>query len=312
MLKNRSYIGEYHYDAHIIPDGVPAIIPLDLFNRVQEKLAKNKKAPARHKAEDDYLLSTKLYCGLCSAYMVGESGHSATTKIHHYYKCATVKKRKGCNKKTVKKNWIEDIVVGHTMQMLAEDDVLQEIADKILDLQKQENVALPMLRKQLAETERGIENMLNAIQKGILNQSTKKRLDDLEEAKSDLEVRILQEEMEQPMLTREQILFWLHKFRGIDISSREQRQLLIDTFVNAVYLYDDKIVLTFNDKEGAKTISLNEIKDSFRSDMTAGGVPKSPGIAKVPGILFLFRVGILGFQICAPMIYQWRIYFELF
>ena len=128
MLKNRSYIGEYHYDTHVVPGGVPVIVPLDLFDRVQEKLAKNKKAPARHKAEDDYLLSTKLYCGLCGAYIVGESGHSATTKVHHYYKCATAKKRKGCNKKTVKKNWIEDIVVSKAIEMMANDDILREIA----------------------------------------------------------------------------------------------------------------------------------------------------------------------------------------
>ena len=130
-----------------------------------------------------------------------------------------------------------------------------------------------MLRKQLAETERGIDNMLNAIQQGILNQSTKKRLDDLEEAKSDLVVKILQEEMEKPLLTREQILFWLHRFRGIDISKQDQCQLLIDTFVNAVYLYDDRLVLMFNSKEEVKTITLAEIEKVFRSDITACGVP---------------------------------------
>jgi len=66
MLKNRTYIGEYRYDTHVVPGGVPAIVPEDLFEKVQECLAKNKKAPARHKAEDDYLLTTKLFCGLCN------------------------------------------------------------------------------------------------------------------------------------------------------------------------------------------------------------------------------------------------------
>ncbi len=42
---------------------IPPIIPLELFEDVQEKIAKNKKAPARRKAEDDYLLTTKLFCG---------------------------------------------------------------------------------------------------------------------------------------------------------------------------------------------------------------------------------------------------------
>ena len=34
MLANRKYIGEYHYQDIIIPDGVPAIVPEELFYRV--------------------------------------------------------------------------------------------------------------------------------------------------------------------------------------------------------------------------------------------------------------------------------------
>ena len=63
LLKNRRYIGEYQYRDILISDGIPAIVPKDLFDRVQAKMEKNKKAPARHKAEDDYLLTTKLFCG---------------------------------------------------------------------------------------------------------------------------------------------------------------------------------------------------------------------------------------------------------
>ena len=66
LLNNRRYIGEYTYREIVVPDGIPAIVSQDLFDRVQEKLAKNKKAPARHKAEDDYLLTTS-----CSAATAG-------------------------------------------------------------------------------------------------------------------------------------------------------------------------------------------------------------------------------------------------
>lgn len=273
LLKNRNYIGEYRYDTYAIPGGVPAIVPDELFGRVQERLAKNKKAPARHKAEDDYLLTTKLYCGLCEAFMLGECGTSSTTKVHHYYKCATAKKHRACKKKTVRKLWIEDLVINVAVRMLNDDGALDRTADSILEMQTQENITLPMLQKQLAETERGIENMLNAIQQGILNTSTKKRLDDLEAEKEEIEIKIIQEEIEQPLLTREQILFWFHRFRGIDITQQENRQWLIDTFINAVYLFDDKVVITFNNKESAKTITLAEIEKEFGSDFTASGVP---------------------------------------
>lgn len=69
---------------------------------------------------------------------------------------------------------------------------------------------------------------------------------------------ILREEMQRPILTREQISFFLYQFRKTDIQDEEQRQRLIDSFVNAVYVFDDKIVLTFNYKNGTKTISLAE------------------------------------------------------
>ena len=112
--------------------------------------------------------------------------------------------------------------------------------------------------------------MLNAIQAGIFTPSTKQRLDELEETKSQLEVSILQEEMHKPLLTREQIAFFIYRFRKFDVTKREQRQRLIDSFVNAVYLYEDKIILTFNYKDGSKTITLAEVEGS---DLSVLGAP---------------------------------------
>ena len=111
--------------------------------------------------------------------------------------------------------------------------------------------------------------MLNAIQAGIFTPSTKQRLDELEETKSQLEVSILQEEMHKPLLTREQIAFFIYRFRKFDVTKREQRQRLIDSFVNAVYLYEDKIILTFNYKDGSKTITLAEVEGSDLSVLGA-------------------------------------------
>ena len=107
----------------------------NLFNKVQEKLAKNKKAPARHKAEESYLLTTKLYCGKCGALMFGESGVSHTGKMYTYYKCAAAKKKKTCDKKAVRKQWLEDLVVNETMKLVEDDASMNAIYlydDKVL------------------------------------------------------------------------------------------------------------------------------------------------------------------------------------
>jgi len=87
-----------------------------------------------------------------------------------------------------------------------------------MELQARESSSLPMLTRQLDETSKSINNKLNAIQQDILTTSTKQRLDKLEETKSELEINILQEQMQMPLLTREQLNFWIHRFRIIDIS----------------------------------------------------------------------------------------------
>ncbi len=258
MLKNRRYIGELKFRDVVVPDAIPPIIPLELFEDVQEKIAKNKKAPARRKAEDDYLLTTKLHCGYCGALMFGESGTSRTGEVHRYYKCATVKKRKGCKKKTVRKQWLEDLVVNQTMKLVRDDAAMESIIAKVMELQDRENTNLPLYEKQLRDAESGIQNMLNAIQAGILTSSTKERLEQLEETKRELEARIAEEKLAKPKIKEEFIRFWLMRFRKLDMSLKDQRQALVDTFINAIYLYDDKVLITFNYKEGTQTITFEE------------------------------------------------------
>ena len=262
MLKNRRYIGELKYRDILIPDAIPPIVSSELFEDVQIKMVKNKKAPARRKAEDDYLLTTKLFCGYCGSLMFGESGTSRSGDVHRYYKCATVKKRKSCQKKTVRKQWMEDLVIAKTKALIMDDTVIDFLVSSVMELQNKENIHLPLYEKQLRETETGIQNMLNAIQAGILTSSTKERLEALEMQKKELEAKIAEERLAKPKLSEDFVRFWLTRFRKLDLSQREQRQALIDTFINAIYLYDDKMLITFNYKEGTETVSFAEATEA--------------------------------------------------
>lgn len=274
MLHNRKYIGEYRYNDIVHPNGIPAIVPEDLFNRVQERMAANKKAPAKHKAEDEYLLTTKLFCGKCQCYMVGESG-TGRNKVHLYYKCASVKNHKDCDKKTVKKEWIENLVIEQIKKLIFDDELIEKPADTVMKLQSKENTALPLLKKRFADTQKSIDNMLNAIQQGILTASTKERLESLEKQKSELSVQIIKEEMAKPTLSREQIIFWFHRFRKLNTKKLDHRRRLIDSFVNAIFLYDDRITFTFNYKDGSKTITFTELKKSgLGSNINALAAPE--------------------------------------
>lgn len=275
MLHNRKYIGEYKYRDIVKPGGIPAIVPQDLFDRVQERMAANKKAPAKHKAEDEYLLTTKLFCGKCGCLMVGESGTShQKNKVHRYYKCVSVKNHKGCDKKTVRKEWIENLVIAQIRSIIFDDELIDNLADSIMELQGVENTALPLLKMQYTETQKAIDNLLNAIQQGILTPSTKQRMEELEQQKSELSVQIMKEEMTKPSLTKDQIVFWLYRFRKLNTDKLEYRRRLIDSFVNAIFLYDDRITFTFNYKDGSKTITFTELeKSGLGSDINALAAP---------------------------------------
>ena len=259
LLTNKRYIGENHFKDIVMPDSIPAIVDKDLFEEVQQKIKKNSRAPARHKAEDDYLLTTKLFCGMCGAMMFGECGTGRNKVVHHYYKCATAKRFKTCKKKTVRKEWLEDLVVAETMKLIQDDAVIDAIVAEVMELQDQENTTLPLLEKQMREVENGIENMLNAIQAGVLTNSTKSRLEKLEAQQKELEVRIAEEKIARPRLSENQVRFWLTRFRKLDPNVKSHRETLINTFVNAVYLYDEKVLITFNYKDGTKTITFDEI-----------------------------------------------------
>lgn len=268
-LKNRKYIGEYKYADTVIPNGIPAIINPDLFERVQERMLTNKKAPSRTKADEDYLLTTKLFCGYCGAYLCGESGTSHTGNVHHYYKCVSVKKKRTeCHKKSVRKEWIEDLVVSETMKIVMDDEATEAIVSMLMDLQDRENVNLPLYEQQLREADTAIQNLLNAIQQGILTKSTKGRLEELEATKEELETKIACEKLAKPKVSAEFMTFWLHRFRKLDVRQKSHRKMLIDTFINVIFLYDDKMVITFNYKEGATTITYDDLKTALADQKT--------------------------------------------
>lgn len=245
-----------------VPDGIPAIVPKDLFERVQEKIEKNKKSPARYRANEQYILSTKLYCGRCMTFMLGESGTSRNKDTYRYYKCLSAKRKSGCDKKAVKKHWIEDIVINQILKCIWDDNLIEDVTDLIMDMQVQENNALTLLKKRLNEVQKGISNIISAIEQGIFTSSTKERLEELESQKKELEIEIAQESIARPMLDRDQIKFWFHRFRKMDVTLFENRRKLVDSFVNSIILYDDRIEFYFNFKKGARTLSLADLEKS--------------------------------------------------
>ena len=252
MFRNTRYIGTYTYKDIVIENGIPAIIDKELFETVQRRLSKTATAPARGKAKVDYLLSGKLFCGHCGASMNGESGAGRHGKVYHYYSCYTKKRKLGCDKRPLKKDYIEGIVARDALNLLT-DQLIDEIADMAIRQSEQDlinDTHIPQLTAQLSEVEKSITNITAAIEKGIASETLMNRLVQLEHEKKTINKEIKAEEKFVYRIDRDQIVFWLSQFKYGNIEDENFRRRLIDLLVNSVTVWDEpdgyKITTAYN------------------------------------------------------------------
>ena len=240
ILTNRKYLGIYIYDGVEVADGIPRIIDDSTFNEAQEMLAKNKKAPARQKAvEENYLLTTKLFCGHCLSAIVGDSGHSRNGTIHQYYRCITRKRKGSCSMKTIKKTDLENLVVKRVLDGLT-DEKINKMAKEIADLSIAESNTdtIKRLRKSLKENEIATANLIKAIEAGKAVDVISEQIEKRQNEKKDLESRIAHEMLMRPVLTFEEVKFFFERFKCGDVSDYNYRTSVIDVLVDKILVYD--------------------------------------------------------------------------
>ncbi len=109
-----------------------------------DRLENNKYSPSSYKADERYLLTSKLMCCDCGALMVGEGGTSHSGKVYHYYKCVSDKKKHGCRRKSVRKNAIEELVMRKTVQSVFECNAMDSLVKHLMMWQAKENTAVSM------------------------------------------------------------------------------------------------------------------------------------------------------------------------
>ena len=265
LLSNPKYIGRYEYLDTVLEDYIPRIIDDETYEKVQQRVKLNKRAPARAKANVDYYLTGKLFCGSCGSNMVGDSGTSSTGVTHYYYSCIEKKRRHGCKKKSVKKDWIEKLITDVTINQVLTDENIQHIAENayaIYEKERDDKSEITALKSALKETEKVISNIMTAIEQGIITATTKERLMEAEERKNNLLASIAREEIQKPKITKAHIEFFLTEMRNKINNSTDKTEIIIQTFVNAVYLYDDKMIITFNftDGEDLKKLELSDLE----------------------------------------------------
>lgn len=274
ILASDKYIGTYRFLDYVVPNGMPAIISKETFEIAQDIKKRHKQAPARSR-DTRYLLTGKLFCGHCGSAMTGEFANSQTGRKYYYYACCKSKKHK-CDKKRAKKDWIENIVVIELLNQLNDLTYIDQLADRFMEYQKKQqsdDSELKVLQDRLHGVNKSLSNMVKAIEMGIITPTTQARMEELEEQKQQLHTAIEQLKFSKPpMIERDEFLFWIDTLKQ-DTGNYDYKEKLIDTFLNAVYLYDDGYIdIGTNLVKGTKRIesstlvrlsTLNESNSNF-------------------------------------------------
>ena len=228
----------------------------------------NKHKSASFKKNDEkYWLTGKLFCGKCGGTISGISGKGSKGGIYRYYKCIAAK-RKRCRTKPINKGLVEDIVIKVTMMIFADKKFVEKISNACFALQNQENPAMAALKKRLKENQKELDNVMKAIKAGIVTKSTKTEPEKLESEREKIESEISLENMQRPIISKDKIKAWLMRFSSTDLTGFEEKQQLIDLFVNSVYVYDDKLVVIFNFRDGNYSVNLEELNSRIKKANT--------------------------------------------
>lgn len=248
LLQNPNYIGTYTGMGRNVPDAIPRIVSNEVFRQVQARMNANKKAPARARAREEYLLTTKLFCGYDREMMIGVSG-TGKAKVYHYYSCKNVygKSPKKCNKKNVKKSWIEDFVIDKARAQLTDDNIAR-IAEEVekIALASPGSINLKRLEKALRENEKAVENLLQVLERGDISEVITERIAKKKGEQKALEAEIAAEKIKSQPTTAQGVRFFLGKLKTGDINNLKYRRALIAVFVSRIYLYDNKVTIIFN------------------------------------------------------------------
>lgn len=265
IICNPRHIGTYVCKDIILENAIEPVVDKELFERCKKRLDHNKRLVNNPHTKVEYILTGKLFCGHCGTLMVGDKAKSKTGKIYHYYTC-NKKKKSRCDKKREHKDFIEWYVCEQAVEYITQEGRLNYIAENVV---KEYNKRYSDIG--IAETEKEIKRLnkrLDEITEMMIGAKLKRVIDRLNKEAEQIDAELTEAEnrlvsqkiLAKAKLKASDVKNYLAQFAKGDLMDMEFRKQVINTLINAVYLFDDKVIIYFNAKE-AKQVSYIEMLD---------------------------------------------------
>lgn len=258
ILTNKKYNGYYVYDDILIENAIPKLIDDNTFEKCQKRMQNNKKAPAKSKAPEEYLLTGKLFCGHCNEQMIGFSGYGKNKNKYCYYMCKSGKKKE-CKTKLTSKDLLESTVINETLKILTDTNI-EKIAKKIVKLcekNNSSNIRLKSLEIEQQKIEKEIENLVKVLEKGMIDDIIITRISNKKNELDIIQHQIESEKILKSMISFEEVKKFLVSFKNGNIMDIQYKRSLINVFINKIILNENKLTILYNSNNSQSEVLLN-------------------------------------------------------
>ena len=237
------------YRAVRVEGGMPQIIPRETFDAVQAILDSRKHKPSCH-SKVDYLLTGKIVCGECGADFTG-STHIKNGQPYFYYRCG--RKSADCKVISVRKEPLENFVISEMEKVVHNEEIVSQILDRFVEFYKQKNSNNELIQRLKAaeiEVEKKIDNIINAIaESGDFGGRFQLKLNALESEKTDILAKLKQESEVNlnEFITKSDIRrTYFNVLNLLKTGNTEDKAAIIDTLLNRVVVYKDRVEIFIN------------------------------------------------------------------
>lgn len=229
-----------------VPGGCPEIISKSLFEKVQRIKASNRRNTGRYHSKEFYLLTGKVYCGVCGKRIQGNLRFSGERKNRHCtYRCDEPKQL--CKNKENNKDYLDAYVADLLRQKIFNKAALRRrinaVNKYITSYNAEFDERYESIKTELDEVTVALSNITVAVEKGVLTDAIIERSEALEQRKSVIQAQLAELRRFEP-LKLENYLHLIEDYKNLKRNTAEFRTF-VQTYIDRVvtYPYHIEIVL---------------------------------------------------------------------
>lgn len=256
------------YDSVVrVENGCPQIISKELFERVQKRRMSNKHIAGSYHSREFYLMSGKIFCGICGKRLQGNLRFSGRNKNRlATYRCNT--HRSECSCKEINKIYLDQYITELLQEKMFNSKAMHRIVNRlntyIKKYNKQYDDTFANVQAEYDEVCKSLGNLTEAIEKGVITESIVNRAEALEKQKTEIQTKLNDMHRFIP-LKYEDFSPLIDEFKGLKRNTEEFRTF-VQRYVIKITAFSEHLEIELNTGLGMAE-EMNEVVSISRENL---------------------------------------------